>query len=47
MLNKQSNVSWHNGKVNDTRYDDSGNLMKQLLPKEKPRGPIPRRTIYY
>lgn len=27
----------HNGKVNDIRYDDLGNLMKQLVPKENPR----------
>ena len=25
----------YKGKLNDTRYDDLGNLMKQLVPKEK------------
>ena len=28
----------YNGKVNDPRYHNPGNLMKQLIPKEKPWG---------
>ena len=32
----------HNGKVNKTRYDDLGYLMKQFVPKEKPRGTNPK-----
>ena len=28
----------YNGKVNDPRYHNPGNLMKQLIPKEKPGG---------
>lgn len=27
----------NNKKVNDTRYDNLENFMKQLVPKEKPR----------
>ena len=32
----------HNGKVNNKRYDDLGNLMKQLLVKEEPRRTNPK-----
>ena len=32
----------YKGKLNDTRYDDLGNLMKQLFPKEKLGGTNPK-----
>ena len=32
----------HSGKVNNIRYDDPWNLMKQLVLKEKPRETNPK-----
>ena len=38
----------HNGKLNNTRYNNLGKLMKQTSFKiKKSRKTNPRRTIYY